>query len=127
MIWFIIRFIIFSFIVGQGDPVIFEAHKLMLSVCSSFFRSILTRKSRNQNHPIVFLKDVEPRHMEQLLQYMYRGEINVLQDDLAPLIETARSLQVKSKLELGDNCKSNTFIYAFIGERSGRCSCRHRK
>ena len=88
------------FIVGQGDPVIFEAHKLMLSVCSSFFRSILTRKSRNQNHPIVFLKDVEPRHMEQLLQYMYRGEINVLQDDLAPLIETARSLQVISKREL---------------------------
>ena len=38
--------------------------------------------------------------MEQLLQYMYRGEINVLQDDLAPLIETARSLQVKSKQEL---------------------------
>ena len=33
--------------------------------------------------------------MEQLLQYMYRGEINVLQDDLGPLIETARALQVK--------------------------------
>jgi len=93
--------------VGQGDPVIFEAHKLMLSVCSSFFRSILTRKSRNQNHPIVFLKDVEPRHMEQLLQYMYRGEINVLQDDLAPLIETARSLQVKGLADAPAGTGSN--------------------
>ena len=82
---------------GSGEPIIFEAHKLMLSVCSSFFRNILTRKraDRYQSHPIVFLKDVEPRHMEQLLQYMYRGEINVLQDDLGPLIETARALQVK--------------------------------
>ena len=80
---------------GAGEPIIFEAHKLMLSVCSTFFRNILTRKSRHQAHPIVFLKDVEPRHMEQLLQYMYRGEINVLQDDLGPLIETARALQVK--------------------------------
>lgn len=80
---------------GGGEPIIFEAHKLMLSVCSTFFRNILTRKSRYQAHPIVFLKDVEPRHMEQLLQYMYRGEINVLQDDLGPLIETARALQVK--------------------------------
>lgn len=82
---------------GSGEPIIFEAHKLMLSVCSTFFRNILTRKraDRWQSHPIVFLKDVEPRHMEQLLQYMYRGEINVLQDDLAPLIETARALQVK--------------------------------
>lgn len=82
---------------GSGEPIIFEAHKLMLSVCSTFFRNILTRKraDRYQPHPIVFLKDVEPRHMEQLLQYMYRGEINVLQDDLGPLIETARALQVK--------------------------------
>ena len=30
-----------------------------------------------------------------LLQYMYRGEINVLQEDLGPLIETAKALQVK--------------------------------
>ena len=81
---------------GSGEPIIFEAHKLMLSVCSTFFRNILTRKrAAGSSHPIVFLKDVEPRHMEQLLQYMYRGEINVLQNDLGPLIETARALQVK--------------------------------
>ena len=82
---------------GSGEPVVFEAHKLMLSVSSAFFRNILTRKraDRYPSHPIVFLKDVNPRHMEQLLQYMYRGEINVLQDDLEPLIETARALQVK--------------------------------
>merc|ERR1711944_104847 len=45
---------------GAGEPIIFEAHKLMLSVCSSFFRNILTRKraDRYQSHPIVFLKDV---------------------------------------------------------------------
>ncbi len=82
---------------GAGEPVVFEAHKLMLSVSSAFFRNILTRKraDRCPSHPIVFLKDVDPRHMEQLLQYMYRGEINVMQDDLEPLIETARALQVK--------------------------------
>ena len=61
---------------------LFETHKIMLCVCSSFFRSILTRPTRadraNQ-HPIVFLKDIQPKHLEQLLQYMYNGEINVLQ------------------------------------------------
>jgi len=90
---------------GSGEPIIFEAHKLMLSVCSAFFRNILTRKraDRYQTHPIVFLKDVEPRHMEQLLQYMYRGEINVLQDDLGPLIETARALQVKGLADAPPN------------------------
>lgn len=72
---------------------VFETHKIMLCVCSSFFRSILTR--RPDKHPIVFLKDIHPKHLEQLLQYMYHGEINVLQEDLAPLVEAARCLQIK--------------------------------
>ena len=74
---------------------IFETHKIMLCACSNFFRQILT-KPRPDRHPIVFLKDVDPKHLEQLLQYMYQGEINVLQDDLPPLIETARALQVRT-------------------------------
>ena len=75
---------------------IFETHKIMLCACSNFFRQILT-KPRPDRHPIVFLKDVDPKHLEQLLQYMYQGEINVLQDDLPPLIETARALQVNKR------------------------------
>ena len=72
---------------------VFEAHKIILCVCSSFFRSILNR--RRDKAPIVFLKDIHPKHLEQLIQYMYNGEINVLQEDLAPLIEAARALQIK--------------------------------
>ena len=33
--------------------------------------------------------------MQQLLLYMYRGEISISQDDLGPLIETAKCLQIK--------------------------------
>ena len=77
----------------------FSAHKMMLCVCSTFFRSVLANPrsslSQRQKHPIIFLKDVKPKHFEQLLQYMYHGEINVMHDDLAPLIEAARYLQVK--------------------------------
>jgi hypothetical protein len=36
-----------------------------------------------------------------VLSYMYRGEINVLQDDLGPLIETARGLQIKGLADAG--------------------------
>ena len=53
-------------ILGQ----VFETHKLMLCACSTFFRSILTK--RPDRHPIVFLKDVDPKQLEQLLQYMYQ-------------------------------------------------------
>ena len=57
---------------------VFETHKIMLCVCSAFFRQVLTGRQSNK-HPIVFLKDIRPKHLEQLLQYMYNGEINVLQ------------------------------------------------
>jgi len=70
-------------------------------VCSPYFRTLLN--SRPDKHPIVYLKDVNPKHLEQLLSYMYRGEINVLQEDLGPLIETARGLQIKGLADAGDN------------------------
>jgi len=83
---------------------VFETHKLMLCVCSPYFRALLT--ARPDKHPIVYLKDVNPKHLEQLLSYMYRGEINVLQDDLGPLIETARGLQIKGLADAGGSDKS---------------------
>lgn len=83
---------------------VFETHKLILSVCSPYFRTLLN--SRPDKHPIVYLKDVNPKHLEQLLSYMYRGEINVLQEDLGPLIETARGLQIKGLADAGDNNSS---------------------
>ena len=75
---------------------LFETHRLLLCVSSTYFRSILcsNRNLAGGKHPIVFLNGVSPKHLEQLLQYMYHGEINVLQEDLAPLIESARALQV---------------------------------
>eukprot|EP00095_Tigriopus_kingsejongensis_P010392 snap_masked-scaffold1615_size33485-processed-gene-0.6 protein:Tk10392 transcript:snap_masked-scaffold1615_size33485-processed-gene-0.6-mRNA-1 annotation:"longitudinals lacking" len=85
---------------------VFEAHKIMLCVCSSFFRSILTRRPDKQ--PIVFLKDIHPKHLEQLLQYMYHGEINVLQEDLAPLVEAARCLQVKGLSDAPSNSQTQS-------------------
>jgi len=84
---------------------VFETHKLILSVCSPYFRTLLN--SRPDKHPIVYLKDVNPKHLEQLLSYMYRGEINVLQEDLGPLIETARGLQIKGLADAGNSDNSS--------------------
>jgi len=81
---------------------VFETHRLILSVCSPYFRTMLNRVDK---HPIIYLKDVNPQHLEQLLSYMYRGEINVLQDDLGPLIETARGLQIKGLADAGGTDK----------------------
>ena len=50
---------------------VFETHKLILSVCSPFFRVMLN--ARPDKHPIVYLKDVNPKHLEQLLRQEQRN------------------------------------------------------
>ena len=53
----------------------FPAHKLVLSICSPYFRQLF--KHLGQDKPVIFLKDVDPEHLHRLLQYMYKGEIKV--------------------------------------------------
>ncbi|CAH2261056.1 jg4983, partial [Pararge aegeria aegeria] len=46
-------------------------------------------------HPIVILKDVAHQELRQLLQFMYRGEVHVRQQELSAFLHTAELLQVK--------------------------------
>ena len=89
----------------------FSAHKLVLSVCSTYFNELFTPKS-NKNRPangaaIVYLKDVDAHHMELLLNFMYRGEINVEETELMDLIATARGLSIRG-LSDSDEDSNNT-------------------
>jgi len=77
------------------DQQLLSAHSLMLSVCSPYFRTLLSENRHKEKHHIIHLHGVSSRHMQQLLVYMYRGEISISQEDLGPLIETARCLQIK--------------------------------
>jgi hypothetical protein len=82
-------------------PKEFSAHKLVLSICSTYFSQLFAPRPEGQKRrpadgsAIVYLKDVDPRHMELLLNYMYRGEINVEENELMGLLATAKGLQVK--------------------------------
>ena len=80
---------------GGEDQQLLSAHSLMLSVCSPYFRSLLSENRHKDKHHIIHLHGVTARHMQQLLLYMYRGEISISQEDLGPLIETAKCLQIK--------------------------------
>lgn len=51
-------------------------------------------------HPIFILKDVKFQELRAMMDYMYRGEVNISQDQLAALLKAAESLQIKG---LSDN------------------------
>ena len=74
-----------------------QAHKVILSACSPFFRSVLRRNqpSSQQGSLVLYLKGVTYRDMESVLNFMYHGEVNVAQDDLNSFLAVAEELRVK--------------------------------
>ncbi|KAG7155351.1 uncharacterized protein LOC121855124 isoform X2 [Homarus americanus] len=80
------------------EGVTLHAHRLVLAACSSYFQSLFVNACA-ANHPIVVLKDVRACDMRALLEYMYRGEVNVEHDALQGLLKVAESLKVKGLVE----------------------------
>lgn len=72
------------------------AHKLVLSACSTFFRSVLRRCGGQQNQQLMlYLRGVTARDMSCVLEFMYHGEVSVAQDDLNTFLQVAEDLKVK--------------------------------
>jgi len=54
-----------------------QAHKVILSACSTFFRNVLRRNPHQ--HPLLYLKGVKYKEFIAILNFMYNGEVNVAQ------------------------------------------------
>ena len=70
-----------------------QAHKLIISACSPFFRQVL--RKHKHSVPLLYLKGVRFKDMVALLTFMYHGEVNVAQEDISQFLATAEELQVK--------------------------------
>jgi len=78
---------------------LFPAHKLILSICSPYFRQLF--KTMGKEKTVIYLKDVDPRHLDLLLQYMYKGEIKVKESELVSVLQVAQGLDIKGLSEQG--------------------------
>ena len=74
-----------------------EAHKVVMSACSPFFRHVFSKTK--QNHPFVYLKGVLYKDLVALLDYIYTGEAQVLAEDVDRFIEAAREMKIKGLTE----------------------------
>jgi len=80
------------------DGLQLKAHKMVLSACSPYFQTLLYGSP--DRHPIVFLRDVRYHEMKALLEFMYRGEVSVDQDNLSSLLKVAEGLKIKGLAEV---------------------------
>ena len=70
-----------------------QAHKVILSACSPFFRTVLKRN--RHEHPLLYLKGVKYVELLAVLNFMYLGEVNVAQEELNSFLAVAEDLKVK--------------------------------
>ncbi|KAK8384881.1 hypothetical protein O3P69_014448 [Scylla paramamosain] len=77
-----------------------DCHKVVLSACSSYFEHIL-RDHSSHPHPLILLHDLPYSAVEALVTFMYRGEVNVSQEQLAALLKVAETLRVKGLADSG--------------------------
>jgi len=70
-----------------------EAHKVILSACSPFFRGIL--KKNKHSHPLIYMRGMNPRDLTAVLDFIYHGEVNIAQVDLDGFLALAEEMQLK--------------------------------
>jgi len=75
------------------DDVQIKAHKIILASGSHFFQSILSKL--NHPHPLIYMKGVNQNHLNHLVEFLYKGEVSINQDDLSEFLIVAEEFEVK--------------------------------
>ncbi|XP_046638155.1 protein tramtrack, beta isoform-like isoform X2 [Daphnia pulicaria] len=97
-----------------ADHQFVRVHRLVLCACSNYFEEMLSKQVDKQ--AFIFLKDVSFPDLRALVDYMYKGEVNVAQEQLASFLQTAEALDIKglaykegdqSKFKSGQNARTN--------------------
>ena len=93
----------FDVTLSVGDRQV-QAHKIILSACSPFFRGVL--RNNPHAHPLLYLKGVAFTDLTAVLNFMYHGEVNVAQEELNSFLAVAEDLKVKG-LTQGNSSKDS--------------------
>ena len=70
-----------------------EAHKLILADSSPFFQKLLMRNKHP--HPLVYMRGVKSDDLVAIIDFLYRGEASINQDNLESFLAIAEELQLK--------------------------------
>ena len=74
-----------------------KAHKVVLSSCSSFFKNILLKYPHPS--PLIYLKGVKHTDLQAILKFIYIGQTEVDQEEVASFLDIAKELEIKGLAE----------------------------
>ena len=71
----------------------FQAHKVVLSAGSSFFERIL--ETHKHPSPLIFLKGMEAKILDRLLDFMYHGNVELKEEELEIFLKSGEELGLR--------------------------------
>jgi len=84
-----------------------QAHKVILSACSPFFKNILRRNPHQ--HPLLYMRNIKFSDLQSVLNFMYHGEVNVAQEELNSFLAVAEDLRVKGLTQNSQNSSASNY------------------
>ena len=79
-----------------------QAHKVILSACSPFFKRLL--KTHTHPQPLVYLRRIKFVNLTAMVDFIYTGEVSILQEHLESFLAFAEKLELKG---LGGNSEED--------------------
>ena len=84
--------------ISTWDGVLFNAHKVILTACSELFQIILSKNP--SPHPTIILpQDITAHNFKDLLQFIYKGEIQVEANSLDDFLQLSDKLKIQGLYE----------------------------
>ena len=96
-----------------------EAHRIILTACSPFFRKVLKRN--NNSHPLIYMRGLKAKDLVAIVDFIYHGEANINEEDLVGFLALAEELQIEGLVGSQHNIQ-NTLHTSHYTIQSARCT-----
>jgi len=71
-----------------------NAHKIILSSCSSFFKKLFLKTKNFNKNMMIYLKGINSKDLELMMRFIYLGEAQVREESLPNFLEAGKDLKI---------------------------------
>jgi len=114
--------------VGFGDDqALLKAHRIVLCAASPFFYNALNSEMREKKEGVIRLKDASKALMEEVLEYMYTGHVDITEQNAYELMAVAdyfimRSLKLLSSKFIEQTLSISNCIMVYYSSVKYQCA-----
>ena len=85
------------------------AHKVVLSSSSEYFKNIL--KMSKHVHPMICLTGITTMDLNNILDYIYQGEVQIFQENIEKFLDIAEKLKIDGLLSSDSNTEQTEDLF----------------